>query len=120
MLPMDAESPADPAQGRRGLLFICYQTSITEQFEFLNSGWMNRTGVPEREAGHDLIVGQNNRSAAATNGSVRWIRWRPADRAQHRELGAAHGRRLLLRPPRWRHFAARKRPDECRVSVRAN
>ncbi len=62
LLPEVAASPgADPANGRRGLMFVCYQASIVDQFEVLNSRWMNREFVPEGGAGHDLIVGQNNR-----------------------------------------------------------
>jgi hypothetical protein len=61
-LPEGAASPeADPEAGRRGLMFVCYQASIVDQFEVLNSRWMNREFVPESGAGHDLIVGQNNR-----------------------------------------------------------
>jgi Dyp-type peroxidase family len=42
----------------RGLLFMCWQTSIERQFEVLNSKWMNRPRAPEGTAGHDLLVGQ--------------------------------------------------------------
>lgn len=47
--------------GPRGLLFISYQTSITDQFEFLASSWMNATDKPQSGAadGHDILVGQN-------------------------------------------------------------
>lgn len=56
--------PDDPAaqavdDGDRGLLFLCYQTSIKEQFDLLNSRWMNREGGPEGDAGHDMLVGQS-------------------------------------------------------------
>jgi Dyp-type peroxidase family len=50
----------DPLQGNRGLLFLSYQSSIVEQFEFLCHNWMNSSDAPEEEpGGHDLIVGQN-------------------------------------------------------------
>ena len=47
------------AEGRqdRGLLFICYQTSIVRQFEFLISEWSNSPSAP-RGGGLDLLVGQ--------------------------------------------------------------
>ncbi len=48
--------PAEAAD--RGLLFMCWQTSIERQFELLNSKWMNRPRAPEGTAGHDLLVGQ--------------------------------------------------------------
>jgi hypothetical protein len=55
--------PEDPAaqaadDGDRGLLFLAYQTSLVEQFETLNTRWMNRSGAPEGRGGHDLLVGQ--------------------------------------------------------------
>ncbi len=37
---------------------MCWQTSIEDQFELLNSKWMNRPRAPEGGAGHDLLVGQ--------------------------------------------------------------
>jgi Dyp-type peroxidase family len=59
-LPTGSATTADAAQGNRGLLFLCYQTSIIEQFEFLCRNWMNHTAQPEaNDAGHDLLVGQN-------------------------------------------------------------
>jgi hypothetical protein len=58
------------ADGPRELLFISYQTSITDQFEFLASSWMNSKSKPQEGAadGHDLLVGQNR---AAGDGRVR-------------------------------------------------
>src|SRR5262245_30061135 len=49
----------DPARGNRGLLFISYQTSIADQFEFLARTWMDRPREPEAHGGMDLVVGQN-------------------------------------------------------------
>jgi deferrochelatase/peroxidase EfeB len=62
-IPWGPPFPSTPAEqerddGQRGLLFLSYQTSITEQFETLNSSWMNRAAGPEGAAGHDLLVGQ--------------------------------------------------------------
>jgi Dyp-type peroxidase family len=59
--PADGATAAtDNLKGDRGLLFLCYQASITEQFEFLCSNWMNMPNAPESiNAGHDLLVGQN-------------------------------------------------------------
>ena len=56
--------PDDPAEqaadsGDRGLLFLAYMTSITNQFEFLTERWMNRAAGPEGGANHDLLVGQS-------------------------------------------------------------
>ena len=49
----------------RGLLFLSYQTSIVDQFEFLMSRWINQPLRP-KSGGVDLLVGQNNRSGPRT------------------------------------------------------
>ena len=64
-IPWGPVFPSDPAgsagdDGQRGLLFLCYQTSIKDQFETLNSDWMNRVNGPEGGTGHDLLVGQGS------------------------------------------------------------
>ncbi len=41
----------------RGLMFVCYQSSIEDQFEFLTRRWSNSTVQPNF-GGHDLIIGQ--------------------------------------------------------------
>jgi hypothetical protein len=58
---------ADPIQGQRGLLFLSIQSSIEEQYEFLQARWMNDDARPKLPGGNDLIVGQN----AATDDGVR-------------------------------------------------
>ena len=68
--PLDLSKP-DPIHGDRGLLFLSYQASISEQFEFLTKSWMNMknspTNAPSTEghfSGYDLLVGQNNKEAS--------------------------------------------------------
>jgi Dyp-type peroxidase family len=51
--------PADPDDDDRGLLFLCYQTSIRNQFERLSNRWIDSAINPEGDKGHDMIVGQN-------------------------------------------------------------
>ena len=41
----------------RGLHFLCYQTSIVEQFELLQTDWANSSNNP-KPGGVDLIIGQ--------------------------------------------------------------
>lgn len=41
----------------RGLMFICYQSSIEDQFEFLTRRWANSKTQPNY-GGHDPIIGQ--------------------------------------------------------------
>jgi Dyp-type peroxidase family len=53
-----AYEPGDPAE--RGLLFLCYQTDLTQQFELLAQRW---AGHPERprqglDNGIDLLIGR--------------------------------------------------------------
>jgi Dyp-type peroxidase family len=50
----------------RGLLFLAYQTSVVEQFEFVTKAWVNNANFKEpfdeankSGAGHDPIIGQN-------------------------------------------------------------
>ncbi|MET4086925.1 Dyp-type peroxidase [Bradyrhizobium sp. S3.5.5] len=52
----------------RGLLFLSIQSSIEEQFEFLQARWINDESRPKAPSGHDMIVGQN---AAAADGARR-------------------------------------------------
>ena len=54
--PPGGQLPADDGV-ERGLHFLCYQTSIVEQFEFLQTDWANSTDAPKPH-GHDLIIGQ--------------------------------------------------------------
>lgn len=59
----------------RGLMFLCYQTSIENQFEFLSRNWMNAPAAPEEEpGGRDLILGQNRVLGEGRRKSVRFAR----------------------------------------------
>lgn len=48
-----------PEDDDKGLLFLSYQASIEEQFEFLLTQWTNDPANPRSPSGHDLLVGQN-------------------------------------------------------------
>lgn len=52
-----------PTSGR-GLLFLCYQRSIRNQFEFLQAQWGNKRDFPVSEAGIDPIIGQETQFVA--------------------------------------------------------
>jgi Dyp-type peroxidase family len=46
----------------RGLLFMAYQGSITDQFEFVTQTWANKANAPHDSippTGHDPLIGQN-------------------------------------------------------------
>ena len=53
----------------RGLLFLCYQSSIKEQFGFLTRQWVNQPALPHGDHGFDPVLGQ----AAADPQRRRWI-----------------------------------------------
>jgi Dyp-type peroxidase family len=58
--------PGDPAAADatfpddRGLLFLCYQTSISNKFEFLMEKWVDNPNFPEPNDGHDLVISQRD------------------------------------------------------------
>ncbi|MDP2334502.1 MAG: Dyp-type peroxidase [Reyranella sp.] len=45
-------------EGDKGLLFVAYQSSITDQFEFLMRQWVNKPDTPRNMAGQDPILAQ--------------------------------------------------------------
>jgi deferrochelatase/peroxidase EfeB len=49
----DVEFPDD-----RGLLFLCYQHSLENQFEFLQKFWVNNPNFPKPADGQDPIIAQ--------------------------------------------------------------
>ncbi len=63
----DRYAAAKPADPERGLLFLSIQSSIDEQFEFLQARWINDDSRPKAPSGNDMVVGQN----AATSDGVR-------------------------------------------------
>lgn len=42
----------------RGLMFVCYQSSIVNQFEFVQRRWANEANFPRENGGMDPIIGQ--------------------------------------------------------------
>lgn len=53
-------------KAERGLLFLCYQASITDQFEFLWRVWANKPDTPRGDAGIDPIIGQSGNRPPAS------------------------------------------------------
>lgn len=56
-----ARTPDDSPTGGgadRGLLFLCYQTDIERQFEFVQSQWVNNPDAPGDGDGHDPVISQ--------------------------------------------------------------
>lgn len=54
------ETPDNSAKADRGLLFVCYQASIVNQFEFLQRNWANAANFPAdgQDHGQDVVIGQ--------------------------------------------------------------
>lgn len=48
---------AEAADVERGLLFLCYQRSIADQFEVISQNWANASETP-KPGGHDPLIGQ--------------------------------------------------------------
>jgi Dyp-type peroxidase family len=60
-LPYDSSGDPETVNIDRGLLFISYQASIREQFEFLLRNWANDTRkpqTPDGDWGQDMVIGQ--------------------------------------------------------------
>lgn len=57
-----------------GLLFMCFQSSLENQFEFMQKNWANNNDFPRPFTGIDPVIGQGqNRSAA--DGQVAEQKW---------------------------------------------
>jgi Dyp-type peroxidase family len=56
-----ASNPGNPLDDGvdRGLLFLAYQVSIVDQFEFVTQNWVNNPDFKQNGVGHDPIIGQN-------------------------------------------------------------
>lgn len=53
-----------PDDGNRGLLFLAYQTSIENQFEFVIKNWLNDPDFKDSGSGHDPILGQSDKNGS--------------------------------------------------------
>jgi len=55
-------SPSEKSEGQthhsRGLMFVCYQTSIANQFEFITMNWIDNANFAIPKAGIDPVLGQ--------------------------------------------------------------
>lgn len=67
----------DPTAGRghgidseRGLVFACYQTSIEDQFQFLQSTWVNNASFPGSDDGPDPVIGVDGGATLRLDGGL--------------------------------------------------
>jgi Dyp-type peroxidase family len=59
--PFDVGAPVGTSHAGdadRGLLFLCYQRSLEDQFELVQSRWVNNPEFPQQGDGHDPIIAQ--------------------------------------------------------------
>jgi Dyp-type peroxidase family len=56
--PYPGAGPVPDSQDR-GLLFVCYQASIADGFEFVQSQWVNKPDFPQANDGRDPIISQD-------------------------------------------------------------
>lgn len=59
-----AEEAGKRTHNSRGLMFVCYGTSITDQFEFMTQNWIDNPGFAIADAGFDPLLGQANGSGS--------------------------------------------------------
>jgi Dyp-type peroxidase family len=59
--PVSPSQPTNPVQDNvdRGLVFLAYQTSIENQFEFMTKLWINNADFKHGATGVDPVMGQN-------------------------------------------------------------
>lgn len=66
--------PGEQTHGKtensRGLMFVCYQTSITGQFEFIIRNWVNNAGFAVAGTGPDPVLGQAQGANRSRNVNV--------------------------------------------------
>ena len=58
-IPYGAELDADP-DGKRGLLFVCYQSNLALGYRLIQRSWANVPSFKFEGAGLDSIIGQSN------------------------------------------------------------
>lgn len=70
-----ANNQSPPREGV-GLLFMCYQSDINEQFEFIQRTWSDNPNFPKNlilpETGDDPLIGQDTDRNAAQNWPRTW------------------------------------------------
>ena len=54
-----AEPSPELIDADRGLMFVCYGSTIEDQFEFLTRRWSN-SPIQPNEGGHDPVIGQRD------------------------------------------------------------
>lgn len=58
-IPFGEANEADLPTGGVGLLFMCFQSNIANQFVFMQSSWVNNQGFVNGDTGIDPVAGQS-------------------------------------------------------------
>ena len=62
--------------GGVGLLFMCYQNDIADQFEFIQETWANNSDFRKSDVGLDPIIGQTENNPRKVEELPRWpVEW---------------------------------------------
>jgi Dyp-type peroxidase family len=70
---VDAGPPltVDPTTGV-GLLFVCYQSDVSEQFEFIQSQWSDQLNFVRQQTGLDPLIGRGRQLAGGQLWHTTW------------------------------------------------
>ena len=68
----DANVKPDLPQGGVGLLFMAYNSNLTNQFVFTQQSWANNAGFPSPGVGADPIIGQGTGTSVKQTWPVSW------------------------------------------------
>ncbi|MEV0619046.1 Dyp-type peroxidase [Nonomuraea sp. NPDC050404] len=64
--PWDDSPPEDRPSGEVGLLFMAFNSSLLDQFEFTQQSWSNNPDFQVPGTGHDPVIGQGERDIKVT------------------------------------------------------
>ncbi|MEV0385273.1 Dyp-type peroxidase [Nonomuraea sp. NPDC050643] len=64
--PWDDSPPEDRPSGEVGLLFMAFNSSLLDQFEFTQQSWANNADFENPATGHDPVIGQGERDIKVT------------------------------------------------------
>ena len=71
-IPNGEVASADRPTGGLGLLFMSFQSDISNQFEFIQSSWVNNQDFVNPNTGQDPIIGQNPPVNSMANGQYEY------------------------------------------------
>ncbi|MFB4265590.1 Dyp-type peroxidase [Nonomuraea sp. GTA35] len=64
--PWDDSPPENRPSGEVGLLFMAFNSSLLDQFEFTQQSWANNPNFEVEATGHDPVIGQGERDIKVT------------------------------------------------------